>query len=181
MTDDAAIDPYSHTHAYQQITDTITERIANGRYYRKLPSELDLAREFGVAVITVRHAIAILRERGLVVSVHGRGTFIAPSVLKTRPSPPPMAELTAYETPSEMKMPSDTPTGPAQPDHQDDGTDLETTLRNAEQFLIKSGEIIHPDLSPRTLLRYITMYRTHLSAVVTATRREQGPGIGQPA
>jgi DNA-binding GntR family transcriptional regulator len=29
-----------------------------------------------VALHTVRHAIKILRERGLISSVHGRGTFV---------------------------------------------------------------------------------------------------------
>ena len=46
-------------------------------YTIKLPGERDLAEEFGVSYITARHAIAILRERGLIVSIHGRGTFVA--------------------------------------------------------------------------------------------------------
>lgn len=75
--DDTAINRASIKHAYQQVADAIATRIAAGRYPRKLPSELDLAREFGVSYPTVRHAMAILRERGLVVSIHGRGTFIA--------------------------------------------------------------------------------------------------------
>jgi hypothetical protein len=74
-----------------------------------------------------------------------------------------------------------TPTGPAQPSDAADSADLETALQDAEQFLIKSGQAIHPDLSARTLLRYLTQYRTHLHAVVTTTRRNQGPGISQHA
>lgn len=180
MTDDA-IDRYGATHAYLQIADIIAARIAGGHYYRKLPAELNLAGEFGVANVTVRHALAILRERGLIVTVLGRGTFIAPSRFQTQPGPPPLAELTAYETSPEENMPPDTLTGPARPDDEADSADLETALRNAEQFLLKSGEIIHPDLSHRTLLRYLTLYRTHLYAVVTTTRRNQGPGISQHA
>lgn len=71
-------------------------------------------------------------------------------------------------------MTPDTPTGSAQPDN----TDLETTLRNAEQFLIKSGEAVHPDLSASTMLRYLSHYRTHLHAVVTSTRRDRRPSTG---
>ncbi len=78
-------------------------------------------------------------------------------------------------------MASDTPAGPAQPGDAANGTDLETALQNAEQFLIKSGEAVHPNLSERTMLRYLTQYRTHLHAVVTTTRRQQGPSIGQHA
>lgn len=40
-------------------------------------SEHDLADEFGVSHGTVRHATAILRERGLIASIHGRGTYVA--------------------------------------------------------------------------------------------------------
>ncbi len=71
-------------------------------------------------------------------------------------------------------MALDTPAGSAQPAN----TDLETTLRNAEQFLVRSGEAVHPDLSARTMLRYLTQYRTHLHAVVTTTRRKHGPSTG---
>ena len=72
------------------------------------------------------------------------------------------------------------PDTPAQPD-ETDNADLEAALCNAEQFLINSGEAIHPELAFRTLLRYLTQYRTHLHTVVTTTRRNQGPGISQHA
>jgi GntR family transcriptional regulator len=78
MSDDTAIDRASIKHAYQQVADAIAARIAAGQYPCKLPSELDLAEEFGVSHGTARRAMAILRERGLIVSIHGRGTFIAP-------------------------------------------------------------------------------------------------------
>jgi DNA-binding GntR family transcriptional regulator len=32
---------------------------------------------YGVAYGTIRHATKILRERGLIKTVHGRGTFVA--------------------------------------------------------------------------------------------------------
>jgi DNA-binding GntR family transcriptional regulator len=44
----------------------------------RLPSELELSEQYGVARVTVRTAIQQLRERGKVVTVHGRGTFVAP-------------------------------------------------------------------------------------------------------
>jgi GntR family transcriptional regulator len=44
----------------------------------RLPSEAELAQQYGVARITVRAAIAILRDGGKVVTVHGRGSFTAP-------------------------------------------------------------------------------------------------------
>ncbi len=44
----------------------------------RLPSERSLADEYGVAYTTVRHAMEVLRERGIIVTVHGRGTFVRP-------------------------------------------------------------------------------------------------------
>jgi len=43
----------------------------------KLPAEVDLARRYGVARMTVRRAIADLADNGEVVVLHGRGTFVA--------------------------------------------------------------------------------------------------------
>src|SRR5712691_1694749 len=72
------IDRAGLRHAYEQVTDTLAARIAAGYYTVKLPRELHLAEEFGVSYTTMRRAMAILRERGLIVSIHGRGTFVAP-------------------------------------------------------------------------------------------------------
>ncbi|MDX6390314.1 MAG: hypothetical protein QOJ73_1377, partial [Streptosporangiaceae bacterium] len=41
------------------------------------PAERELATVYGVAYDTVRRANELLRERGLIVTVHGRGTFVA--------------------------------------------------------------------------------------------------------
>lgn len=43
----------------------------------RLPGERDMAEEYGVAVGTIRRAIVDLRERGLVVTLPSKGTFIA--------------------------------------------------------------------------------------------------------
>jgi GntR family transcriptional regulator len=44
---------------------------------QKQPAERDLADEWGIAHQTVRRAMRELRERGLVVSRVGKGTFVA--------------------------------------------------------------------------------------------------------
>ncbi len=77
MSDDTLINRNSIRHAYEQAADVIAARIAAGTYIAKLPKERDLAEEFGVSYVTLRHAMAILRERGLIVSIHGRGTYVA--------------------------------------------------------------------------------------------------------
>jgi len=64
---------------YVQVADWITGRIERGelRPGHKLPAERDLASEIGVGYMTVRRAMRLLRERGLIVTVVGRGTFVA--------------------------------------------------------------------------------------------------------
>ena len=72
------IDPFGAEYAYVQVADDIQRRITEGEIELKLPSERGLAGEYAVAYTTVRHAMAVLRERGIIVTVHGRGTFVAP-------------------------------------------------------------------------------------------------------
>ena len=86
LSDDKEIDRASIKHAYLQVPDAVAARIAVGQYPCKLPSERDVAEELGVSYVTVRHAMAILRERGLIVSIHGRGTFVAPDSRTTQES-----------------------------------------------------------------------------------------------
>lgn len=74
------VDPDRLEHAYMQVADDVAKRISEGEITRKLPAERALAEEYEVSYITVRHAIAVLRERGLIVSIHGRGTFVAASM-----------------------------------------------------------------------------------------------------
>jgi GntR family transcriptional regulator len=43
-----------------------------------MPPEGDVATEYGVAYNTIRKSMELLRERGLIVTMHGRGTFVVP-------------------------------------------------------------------------------------------------------
>jgi DNA-binding GntR family transcriptional regulator len=65
---------------YMRVADDITARIASGELApgTRLRAERDLAAHYGVAYGTIRRAMQILREKGLIVTIHGRGTFIAP-------------------------------------------------------------------------------------------------------
>ncbi|MWA05540.1 GntR family transcriptional regulator [Actinomadura sp. LD22] len=62
-----------------QVANHIAARIEAGelRPGARLPAERDLAVEYGVAYLTVRRAAQELRERGLIVTVIGRGTSVA--------------------------------------------------------------------------------------------------------
>jgi GntR family transcriptional regulator len=72
-------DPYIERHACDQVADDVQRRIGEGEI--KLPAERSLAEEYGVAYVTVRHAMAVLREDGVIISMHGRGTFVAQTEL----------------------------------------------------------------------------------------------------
>ena len=71
------VDPFGREHAYVQVANDVARRIKAGEITRKLPAERALADEYGVAYVTVRHAMQVLREQGLIVTIHGRGTFVA--------------------------------------------------------------------------------------------------------
>lgn len=69
---------------YQQLADIVAGMIEAGTLAvdRPIPAESRLADEYGVARLTARRAVRELRERGLVYTVQGKGTFVAaaPSV-----------------------------------------------------------------------------------------------------
>ena len=50
----------------------------------KLPSEEELARQLGVSRATIREALKLLSIKRAISSIHGRGTFAHPSVLKLK-------------------------------------------------------------------------------------------------
>ena len=66
---------------YVQVANYIASLIESGKLQSgmRLPPERELAKMFGVAYDTVRRANELLRERGLIVTVHGRGTFVKPT------------------------------------------------------------------------------------------------------
>ena len=63
---------------YRQVATVVRERIESGSYPpgSQLPTEASLVEEFGVARDTVRRAMALLAEDGLVVTSHGRGSYV---------------------------------------------------------------------------------------------------------
>jgi GntR family transcriptional repressor for pyruvate dehydrogenase complex len=63
---------------YEQIVEQIEDSIREGRMKPgdQLPSERELAQQFGVSRTAVREAVKTLSEKGLVESYSGRGTFV---------------------------------------------------------------------------------------------------------
>ncbi len=65
--------------AYVQIADDIAARITSGELQTgaRLLSERALAEYYGRSYQTVRRAMEVLRKRGLIITIQGRGTFVA--------------------------------------------------------------------------------------------------------
>lgn len=63
---------------YQEIADRLREQISSGELAPedRLPSEPDLVQRFGASRNTVRLALALLTNQGLVVTRQGLGTFV---------------------------------------------------------------------------------------------------------
>jgi len=70
------IDPTAPDWPRQQAARLIRERIESGEWGPKLPSQMAMAEEIGVAPKTIEKALDILKDEGLVYGVPGRGTFV---------------------------------------------------------------------------------------------------------
>ena len=70
--------PAPEPRPYQRVYADLRGRIERGELAEgmQLPSQPTLAGEYGVALLTVRHAIDLLRRAGYVSVEHGRGTFV---------------------------------------------------------------------------------------------------------
>jgi GntR family phosphonate transport system transcriptional regulator len=94
-------------HLWQQVEKDLLRRIKNGRFEGsdRLPSENELASQFGVNRHTVRQAIAGLVQRGIVFKRKGSGSYLVPDMVNY-----PIGERTRFSTNVMLqgKMPSHT-------------------------------------------------------------------------
>lgn len=72
------IDAGSDRAVYRQIADHLRTAIAKGRLREgeQLPSEVGLMTHYGVARMTIRNALRVLQDEGLVTAEHGRGVYV---------------------------------------------------------------------------------------------------------
>jgi GntR family transcriptional regulator len=64
---------------YAQLADALRQRVQEGEWTPggvALPAESTLAQEHGVALGTMRRALELLVDEGLIERIHGRGTFV---------------------------------------------------------------------------------------------------------
>jgi GntR family transcriptional regulator len=74
------LNPYGHDPLYVQLARMLRDRITSGQlaHLDPLPSEDRLKDEYGISRDTVRRAVQVLRDEGLVFTVPHRGTFVGP-------------------------------------------------------------------------------------------------------
>lgn len=79
MSDLSRVYDRSRVSLYIQVASVMRRRIETKRWLpgQKISTLVELEREFEVARVTIRQAIDILRQEGLLHSQQGRGTFVA--------------------------------------------------------------------------------------------------------
>ena len=78
------IDSNSSTPLYLQLSEIIRDGIINGVYKveSQIPSEFELCKIYNVSRTTVRKSIDALAQEGLLIKIHGKGTFVAPPTVR---------------------------------------------------------------------------------------------------
>lgn len=68
---------------YMQIAQDLEQRIHSGELASgvKLGSERELGQTYEVSRITIRQAIALLEQKGLIYTVQGKGTYVQPTTI----------------------------------------------------------------------------------------------------
>lgn len=74
------LDAGSATPVYVQVAQGLAQRITSGELARgtALPAERELAAQLNISRVTVRQALALLSQQGLLTRRHGSGTFVTP-------------------------------------------------------------------------------------------------------
>jgi regulatory GntR family protein len=72
------VNPRSRKPPFEQVADILAAKIQSGELPKdeRIPSEAELMAEFEIGRTTARKAVAVLRQRGLVETQRGRGTYV---------------------------------------------------------------------------------------------------------
>ncbi len=90
------LDPDDARPPYQQLADALRTGIQSGDLApgEQLPTLQALASEYGVSIGTVKSALGVLRDVGLIVSRQGKGSFVRTRMTDVgQPPPDALAEL----------------------------------------------------------------------------------------
>jgi DNA-binding GntR family transcriptional regulator len=77
------INRYADRPIYRQLSDLLeTQLVEEAQPGDRLPSEAELSQQFDVNRLTVRRALNELSQRGLIETVHGKGSFVASPIVR---------------------------------------------------------------------------------------------------
>jgi DNA-binding GntR family transcriptional regulator len=112
------LNPRGPVPLYQQVAEQIRQRIVSGALTpgQPAPSETQIMAEFGVARITARKAVEVLRAEGLIHTIRGKGSYVgaagtplADSDTKARRIAAELAaEIRAGQYEQDIPLPSET-------------------------------------------------------------------------
>jgi DNA-binding GntR family transcriptional regulator len=75
--DRGVLDRDSPVPLHTQLADALRAKIRSGEISGRVPSILTVAQTYQVGHSTAQHALASLRDEGLIVGSHGKGYFVA--------------------------------------------------------------------------------------------------------
>lgn len=98
---DLQVDPSRHIALYVQLASIFRHRILSGAWPAgtRLPNFETLAGQYKVARITVRQAVTLLAQEGLLSASRGRGTVVLESRARPNPTPITAGDATSPESP----------------------------------------------------------------------------------
>ncbi|MEU1805990.1 winged helix-turn-helix domain-containing protein [Streptomyces sp. NPDC019937] len=119
---------------YQQAAEAIRSDIKVGKIKpgEQLPSHRELQERFGIANMTARSALRVLREEGLIYTVQGRGSYVADVI-------GPEGELIEPKRIESPRAASETEAAPASAEAA--GTLTEALLEVREQLRTLNAEV----------------------------------------
>jgi DNA-binding GntR family transcriptional regulator len=62
---------------HEQLTSLLRDQISSGQLSGRVPSIVTLSQEHEVSTRTAQRSLTTLRDEGLIVSVHGKGYYVA--------------------------------------------------------------------------------------------------------
>ena len=71
------VDPAEPQWPYKQAAAQLRQMIADGKAGPRLPGQMALAEQFGVAPMTMQRVLKVLKDEGMIHSVPGLGTFVS--------------------------------------------------------------------------------------------------------
>ena len=159
---------------YQSIAVDIRDRIARGalRPGQQLPASASLAKQYGVALMTVRQALALLEHEGTIEARHGAGTFVVDGPRRNQKRFGKILLVEDEEALCETVAAALRDYGHTV-DTSLNGRDALTRLRSREPYDAIVLDLRLPDMNGLEIVEYLKSSRPSLGLIVASGYLEQ--------